>query len=87
MRRQRKSEAATAGARYRPKSILSSLKVTENASLGICKPSAHQGDLAGHVDVMDAKPAWRAASPRPLWGRQLQHRNVGEWLDVSPSYF
>ena len=75
------------GAAYRPKSILSSLKVTENVSFGIHKPSAHQNGLDGHVDIMDVKPAWNATSPSPLWGRQLQRGDVGEWLDVSPFYF
>lgn len=72
------------GALYRPKLILSSLKVTENVSLGIYKPSAHQNGLDGHVDIMDVKPAWNATSPSALWGRQLQCGHVGEWLDVPP---
>lgn len=87
MRRQRKNEAATVGALYRPKSIPSSLIVTENVPFGIHKPSAHHSGLDGHVDVMDVKPAWNAISLCPLWGRQLQHGGVGGWLDVSPFYF
>lgn len=87
MRRQRKNEAATVGALYQPKSILSSLKVTENVFFGIHKPSAHQNGSDEHVDIMDVKPAWTATSPSPLRGRQLQRGDVGKWLDVSPFYF
>lgn len=72
------------GALYRPKSIPSSLKVTENVSFGIHKPSAHQNILDGHMDIMDVRPAWNATSPSPLWGRQLQCRDVGEWLVFPP---
>lgn len=70
MRRQRKNEAATVGALYQPKSIPSSLKVTESVSLGIHKPSAHQNGLDGHMDVMNVKPSWNAVSPSPLWGSE-----------------
>lgn len=87
MRRQRKNEAATVGALYQPKLILSSLKVTENVSFGIHKPSAHQNGLGGHVNVMDIKPTWNATSPCVLWVRQLQCRDLGEWLAVSPFCF
>lgn len=73
------------GALYRPKSIPSSLKVTED--VGVRKPSAHQNTWDGHMDIMAVKPAWNATSPRPLWGRQLQCRDVGEWLDISLFYF
>lgn len=69
------------GALYRPKSILSNLIVTEN--IGVHKPSAHQNILDGHMDIRDVEPPWNATSPSPLWGRQLQCRDMEEWLDVS----
>lgn len=42
------------GALYRPKSILSSLTVTEN--IGVHKPSAHQNIVDGHMDIMSSLP-------------------------------
>lgn len=42
------------GALYRPRSIPSSLTVTD--SMGVHKPPAHQNTLDGHMDIVDVKP-------------------------------